>query len=221
MVDKKVTAVSAQKRNPNRVNVFLDGEYGFSLSRIVAAWIEPGRMLDQNKINELIDQDLDETIFQSALRFLGYRPRSEKEIKTKLQQKGFPDEKIDSVIRKMRDSNMIRDDQFAISWVESRNEFHPRSQRLIRYELRNKGIKEEVITEVLQHSTNDQQMAEKAAEKMKNRYAGLDWQNFRNKFSAYLARKGFTYDVISTTVKRTWDELQSEKNYGKNEDPGE
>jgi regulatory protein len=116
---------------------------------------------------------------------------------------------------------MIRDDQFAASWVESRNEFHPRSQRLIRFELRNKGIKEEVITEALQHSENDQQMAEKAAEKMKNRYTGLDWQNFRNKFSAYLVRKGFTYDVINVTVKKTWDELQSEKTMEKIEDLGE
>ena len=174
MVENKITAITAQKRNPNRVNVFLDGEYRFSLARIVAAWLEPGKVLNQEQISELIDKDTEENVFQSALRFLDFRPRSEGEIRLKLKQKGFEPEKIDLVIDKLRSSNLLHDDRFAASWVESRNEFHPRSQRLMRYELRNKGINENQIDEALKSSANDQDLALKAAKKTARRYNGLD-----------------------------------------------
>ena len=36
---KKITALTVQKKNPNRVNVHLDGEFAFGLARIVAAWL--------------------------------------------------------------------------------------------------------------------------------------------------------------------------------------
>ena len=203
------------------MNVFLDGEYSFSLSRIVAAWLEPGKVLDQKQIDELIDKDTEENVLQSALRFLDFRPRSEGEIRIKLKQKGFETENIETVVEKLRTSNLLRDDHFASSWVDSRNEFHPRSQKLIRYELRNKGINDIQIDEALKGSANDQELAQKAAKKVVRRYSGLDWQEFRKKLSAHLARRGFSYDIVSPVVKMTWDELQSETILMENEEPGE
>lgn len=221
MVENKITAITAQKRNPNRVNVFLDGEYSFSLSRIVAAWLEPGKILDQKQIDELIDKDTEEKVFQSALRFLDFRPRSEREIRIKLRQKGFETDKINTVVEKLRASNLLQDDHFAVSWVDSRNEFHPRSQKLMRYELRNKGINDRQIDEALKGSANDQELAQKAAKKVVRRYSGLEWQEFRKKLSAHLVRRGFSYDVVSPVVKMAWDELQSETILMENEEPGE
>ncbi len=221
MVENKITAITAQKRNPRRVNVFLDGEYSFSLSRVVAAWLEPGKVLDQKQIDELINKDTEENVLQSALRFLDFRPRSEGEIRIKLKQKGFETENIETAVEKLRTSNLLRDDHFASSWVDSRNEFHPRSQKLIRYELRNKGINDKQIDEALKGSANDQELAQKAAKKVVRRYSGLDWQEFRKKLSAHLARRGFSYDIVSPVVKMTWDELQSETILMENEEPGE
>jgi regulatory protein len=221
MDENKVTAITAQKRNPNRVNVFLDGEYRFSLSRIVAAWLEPGRILDQKQIDELIDKDTEENVLQSALRFLDFRPRSEGEIRIKLKQKGFETEKIDVVVSKLRTSNVLHDDHFAASWVDSRNEFHPRSQKLIRYELRNKGINDQQIDKALKSSANDHELALKAGKKVARRYSGLDWQEFRKKLSTHLARRGFSYDIVSPVVKMIWDELQSETILMENEESGE
>ncbi len=221
MIENRITAITTQKRNPNRVNVFLDGEYRFSLSRIIAAWLEPGKVLDQKQIDELLDKDTDEKVLQSALKLLDYRPRSERELQARLSKKGFEPDKIETVIVKLRDSKIVRDDQFAASWVESRNEFHPRSQRLIRYELRNKGINEELIDEALQHSANDQVLALQAANKIIKRYSGLDWQTFQKKMVGHLIRRGFSYDVISPVVKKLWNELQNEPSYLENEEFGE
>ncbi len=218
MGERKVTAITAQKRNPNRVNVFLDGEYSFSLSRIVAAWLEPGKTLDQKQIGNLIEKDGEEQVLQSAMLLVSRRPRSEKEVRMRLQQKGYEPETIDRVVEKLRSASVLRDDHFAELWIDSRNEFHPRSQRLMRHELRNKGITDKDIDEALKSSANDQDLALKAAAKVTRRYQGLNWLAFRTKMSAHLARRGFPYDVISLTVQKIWDELQSENNLMENEE---
>jgi regulatory protein len=212
MVDKRITAITVQKRNPDRVNIYLDGEYGLSLSRLVAAWLEPGKVLNQQQIDELVEGDTKEKVLQSALKLVDFRSRTERELKDKLSKKGFDQEKIEGVLVKLRESRIVQDDRFAESWVENRNNFHPRSQRLIKYELKNKGITEEVIEEALKNSADDEALAYNAAIKMRNRYSGFDWQVFQKKISAYLLRKGFSYDVVSSTVKKVWQELQNEEN---------
>ena len=54
---KQITDLKAQKRNHQRVNVYLDGEYAFGLSRIVAAWLHVGQELSPEKIKELKLED--------------------------------------------------------------------------------------------------------------------------------------------------------------------
>jgi regulatory protein len=221
MVAKRITAITAQKRNPNRVNVYLDGEFSFSLSRIVAAWLVPGDLVDQKKIEELLEKDTDEKVFQAALRFLEYRPRTEREIRVKLQQKGVEPQIAEAVVLRLRNSGMVRDEVFAQAWVESRNAFRPRSQRLVRYELRSKGIDDALIDKALQGSAEDKELALRAAEKQMRRYSSLEWKEFQTKMTAFLARKGFSYDVISATVRNAWNELQSEQTTNENEELGE
>jgi len=212
MEDKRITEITAQSRNPNRVNIFLDGEFSFSLSRLVAAWLEPGKVLNQEQIDDLVERDTKEKILQAALKLVDYRPRTENELREKLSKKGFDEEKIEGVVEKLRESKVIQDNRFAESWVENRNEFHPRSRRLIMYELKSKGINEEVIEEALKNSANDEVLAINAARKLKNRYSGLEWPVFQKKTSAHLLRKGFSYDVVSSTVKKVWQEMQNDEN---------
>ena len=49
-MDQKITALKAQKRNPNRINVYLDGIFAFGLARVVAAWLQVGQTLSDEKI---------------------------------------------------------------------------------------------------------------------------------------------------------------------------
>jgi len=74
---KKITALVIQKRNPNRVNLYLDGEYAFGVARIVAAWLRVGAELDEKKIEKLQVEDARERALQQAMLFLSYRARSE------------------------------------------------------------------------------------------------------------------------------------------------
>lgn len=221
MTEKRITAITAQKQNPNRVNIYLDGDYSFSLSRLIAAWLEPGKILDQKQIDELLEKDSKEKTLQAALKLIDYHARTEKEVRDKLSKKGFESANIEDVIAKLRENKMLADGEFAESWVENRNQFHPRSQRLMKYELRNKGISEDQIEEALKSSARDDTLALMAANKVRNRFAELDWQDFQRKMMAYLLRKGFSYEVVIPTIKMVWRDLQNDKKYMENEEFGE
>jgi regulatory protein len=220
MTEKRITALTVQKRNPNRVNVYLDGEFAFGLSRIVAAWLENGRTLTQLEIDDLMRKDTSEVAFQKAIKLLDYRPRTGQEIRRKLHQKGFEPGQIEQVMERLESAHLIQDEKFAASWVESRNQFRPRSKRVLQYELRSKGIDEGLIAKALEGSVEDLELATRAAAKMVRRLASLDWQEFKKKLSAFLARRGFSYDTVTQVVKTSWDELQSEATILENEEFG-
>ncbi|HOG79782.1 MAG TPA: hypothetical protein PK454_08510, partial [Anaerolineaceae bacterium] len=67
-MDQKITALKVQKRNPNRVNVYLDGDFAFGLARVVAAWLQIGQILTPEKITSLQAQDTHEVAYQKALQ---------------------------------------------------------------------------------------------------------------------------------------------------------
>jgi regulatory protein len=213
MMERIITAIKVQKHNPDRVNIDLDGEFAFGLSRLVAAWLKPGDHLSEEKINTLIEKDALEVAYQRALDLLNYRPRSEKEIRHKLLDKGFQPGQIDQVVGKLKQTNLVRDEAFARMWVESRNEFHPRSRKLLRCELRNKGIAERHIDTALKEMPEEEELALKAAMHYIRRLQGKDWQTFRNRLSGFLARRGFSYSTISPIVKSLWDQQKTAVNH--------
>lgn len=207
MTEKKITAIQAQKRNPDRVSIDLDGEFAFGLSRIVAAWLKIGDLLSEEKISSLKNSDTTEVAFQKALHLLDYHPRTEKEIRQRLTQKGFELDEIEIVITRLRNANLVQDQQFARMWVENRNEYHPRSQRLMRYELRNKGVSDVMIDNAMADSADDVDLATRAATKHARKLTGSDWLEFRKRLSAFLARRGFSYGTIAPVVQYVWNSV--------------
>jgi regulatory protein len=207
-MDRKITALKAQKRNQNRISVFLDGEFAFGLARIVAAWLHVGQLLNEEQINKLLSQDTEEVAYLKALRYLSYRPRSEAEVRQKMISSGYAETVIEKVITRLRDSKFIQDPQFAQMWVENRSTFRPRSQRVLKMELRQKGIHDDTIEAALA-DVDDDDLAYQAAARRAQKYAGLEWQDFREKLSGFLARRGFSYGTIAPVVRQVWAELKS------------
>lgn len=204
----RITGLEAQQKNNHRVNVYLDGEFAFGLSRIVSAWLQPGQEISEEKIQELKAQDAREVAFQRAIRYLDYRPRSTAEVRKKLAEKEIPEEIVDLVIERLEELKILDDARYAASWVESRNEFRPRSKRLLQYELRQRGIDQENIEKALDN-LDEQSLAYQAAAKQSRRLEGCDWQNFQKKLYAHLARRGFDYDTIQSVVQQVWSEKTS------------
>lgn len=204
-MSRKITALQAQKRNPDRVNVFLDQEFAFALSRIVAAWLRVGQELSDEKIAELQAEDAQEMAYQRALNFLNYRPRSEVEVRRNLQGHRISEATIGEVIERLKRSGLLDDERFAQTWIENRSEFHPRSRRALAMEMRQHGLDSKLIDQALQ-SVDEEGLAYQAAAKAARRLKGLERSEFRLKLTSYLARRGFDYDAIKQAIERVWQE---------------
>jgi regulatory protein len=209
-MDRKITALKAQKRYPNRVSVYLDGEFAFGLARIVAAWLHVGQTLNEQQILKLQNQDTVEVAYQKALRHLSYRPRSEAEVRQKLESSGYTEAVVETVTTRLLENKLIHDPQFAQMWIENRSTFRPRSRRVMKMELKQKGIHDETIEAALADAVGDEDLAYQAATRRAHKYAGLEWQPFREKLSGFLARRGFSYGTIAPVVRQVWEELKAE-----------
>jgi regulatory protein len=211
---KKITALKAQKRNHQRVSVFLDGEYAFGLSRIVAAWLHIGQELSDEKIAELQAQDGQEIAYQKAIRLIGYRMRSESELQRYLQDQGISNGTIEEVSERLKSNGLIDDLSFARMWVENRNEFRPRSHRMLSIELQRKGIPQDIVSQILEEIPSDEILAYQAAQKQVRKYQHLEWSDFRRKLTSFLARRGFSYGIIKPIVSQLWTELKPDDQIG-------
>ena len=206
---KKITALQVQKRNPNRVNIHLDGEYAFGLARMVAAWLHTGQELDDEKIAQLQNEDARERAMQQSLLFLSYRARSEKEIRQNLSKHEIPETVIEETLERLRENGFANDKQFASAWVENRSTFRPRGRRALAIELRQKGIADSTIESALEN-LNEETLAYQAGLKKARKLKVQEWSDFRKKTSDFLARRGFSYSVIAPIVSRLWNELHAE-----------
>ena len=207
-MEKTITALESQKKHPDRINVFLDGEFAFGLSRYVGAWLSTGQKIDEAKIKSLITTDEKERALQSALRFIGYKQRTEAEIIKKLEKLDFSSEVIDTIMNELREKKYIDDHEFASQWIEIRAESKPRGKNLFQFELRKKGIAEDVIESAIGSIPNEAEMALRLGKKYLKRFSSLKDDDFQKKMLGILSRRAFPYSV----VKETLDELTRIRN---------
>jgi regulatory protein len=201
-MEKIITALEPQKKNPERINVYLDDQFAFGISRFVGAWLKRGDKLEDAKIRELLDDDQREVALQRALRFIAFQPRSEKEVTEKLTAAGIDEAIIETVMQELKEKNYLDDQRFAQNWIESRCASKPRSYRFYSYELKRKGISEEEIDQALQAAPPEEELAYQLGRKYLARYAALNPEDFKKKLQGVLARRAFSYDVIRQTINK-------------------
>jgi regulatory protein len=207
-MEHKITALIAQKRNRQRINIYLDGDFAFGLSRFVAAWLHVGENITDSKIAELIREDALETSYQIALRYINYRPRTETEMRGHLRKKEIPIEVITETINRLKRNGLINDHSFAEKWIEDRAVFRPRSRKMLIAELRQHGITDEIISQVIERVDSDEdETAFQIAQKQAHRYQGLEWRDFRLKLSRYLLQHGFDYGTTTKVVTLLWEKI--------------
>ena len=215
---RKITALKYQKHNKDRVNVYLDGMFAFGLTAVEAIHLSVGQTLAADEIIELQMKDDIERAYERALNYLSYRPRSKAEVQRNLRRKDVDDRVIDVVIERLTRASLVDDREFARYWVENRARFNPRGLRGLRYELRRKGVADEIIDEAL--TTIDvQAAAREAADAGARRLSHEPPRDFRRKLKAYMARRGFSYALIKPLVEEKLEEkragrtMESEESY--------
>jgi len=190
-----------------RVNVFIENTFSFSLSLDLALQhgLKKGVVIDADFLKVLLREDGDAKALARALYYLGYRARSENEVRTKLREKEFPDGVIDRVLEKLRANNLLNDADFAQNWVENRARIRPRGARLLQQELRQKGISQQTIAAALPDEDAELTNAISALQKMlqskERAWANLEERQKHQKAMQYLMRRGFNYAVC----KEAWD----------------
>ena len=207
----KVTALQARGRNRQRVDVYLDGKRAFSLTALEAAGLRLGQDISQEEIAGLRERDVRQEAHETALRYLGYRPRSAEEVRRHLEEHGFPSEVQRETLAHLRESGFLDDVAFVHFWVENREQFRPRGRRALRYELRQKGIDAELIEEALA-SVDEEASAYEAARPQAVRLVQqrLETQAFSHKLGQFLIRRGYGYEVVRRVVSRLWRELRDD-----------
>mgnify|MGYP000194439395 CR=1 FL=1 len=195
-----ITALRFQKHNQNRVSVYIDGQFAFGLAAIEAARLRVGQELSDEDVARLKERDEVERSHERALNFLSYRPRSTTEVRRNLRRKNVADEIIEEVIERLERAGLLDDVEFARYWVENRMQFKPRGVRALRHELRQRGVSDAVIAEVLQ-DFDEEAAARKAAQAGARRLAHLEPAEFRRKLGGYLTRRGFSYAVTGPLIE--------------------
>ncbi len=202
-----ITALRVQKRRKGRVNVYLDGQYAFGVANIVAAQLRVGQQLTGDDIADLRQQDALEEAYNRALNFLSYRPRSTAEVRRNLRKYQAPDSLIEAVVERLEGAGLLNDADFAEYWVEQRERFRPRSPRMLRQELREKGVASQHIEQAIQ-DLDEAASAHRLAGERAHRYAHLEREEFWRKMAGYLQRRGFRYHTIQSIIEELWQELE-------------
>lgn len=141
---------------------------------------------------------------EKALKLLAVRPRSEKELRQKLLQKGFAGKIVFEVISDLKKVDLINDEKFAESWASARLANKPMGRYLLKQELFRKGIKKELIEEVIEKSFEDEkeiELAKKLLDKRKKLFKNLEDRKVQKKLADFLLRRGFSYDIVNKVMR--------------------
>ena len=211
MLEGVITAVEPQqRRGGRRSNVFLDGRYAFSVASDVAVGLRVGQPISADAAAKLLSEDELARCYDAALRFLALRPRSEREVRQRLARHGYPGELVDRVLDKLRHLALVDDAAFAGYWIAQRQTHRPRGARLLKAELRQKGLSADLAGEALAEVKDDAESAYQAAAKRARGLGGLDERTFRQRLGGFLQRRGFGYESANAAVTRLWHERSSE-----------
>lgn len=212
----KVTGISAQQKDPNRLNILVDGKFRFSLdiSQVTDLGIRVGKEFTEEELDEFEVESQFGKLYGRALEYCIMRPHSAREVRDYLYRKthgtrvrnrrtgeikerpGVSVELTTRVFERLLDKGYIDDAKFTRWWVENRNQRKGTSRRKLQSELTAKGVTSSVIEEALAVTErNDSDELAKIVSKKRTKYPD------NQKFMQYLARQGFSYDDIKSAIE--------------------
>ncbi|MCC6381141.1 MAG: regulatory protein RecX [Dehalococcoidia bacterium] len=205
---RRIRAVRRARRGHGVILVLEDGsELNCSDEARVAAGLCAGQAVTDDLLAVLMEADERAAVHEAALRLLERRPRTALEIQRRLGRRGVSEEAATGEIDRLRHAGLIDDERFAAAWVEERARLTPRSQRLLRAELRQHGVSAETA-EAATAAVDDEEAALVLA---RRKAAGGRWgdeRTFAARVGGFLERRGFGYDVAARAVRTAWRERE-------------
>lgn len=200
-----ISSIEEQKKK-GRFNIFLEGEYAFGLYRetIYHFGLRTKDELDEKRIEEL--KSYDEINFgkKVAYRFLNFKPRSEKEVRTKLKGHKLSDESIDKILDSLKEFKFVNDEQYAKMYIESKISLKPEGRMSLKIKLAQKGIGKETSEKTVEENYTEETEFQKALDlvtKYKKKVKAKTAIEKKQKCYKHLLSKGFSYDLINRVLK--------------------
>lgn len=195
-----ISNLKPQVSNPGRVSVFINNRYKFALSlnSLAEAKLKIGQLLSQTELKQLAALAVDDKAYINALNLLSRRPRSELELRQYLSRRSYPDSTIAKTLQRLASLGYVDDAGFARQWVANRRNFRQASSLKIRFELRQKGINDQLIAEALgETAASDEQAIKQLIAKKLRSSAKPTYQQLM----AFLLRRGYHYSTVKQALK--------------------
>ena len=201
-----ITKIEAQKKDPDRVSVYIDGAFAFGMKNedAFAYGLTEGAELSEADRDKIIGETALVSARDAAVKYLSYRMRSRREIEKYLAKKGFSDAVTDETVGALTKYNYINDLEFARAYIADCLRFNKWGMKKIRYELALKGVAGEVADEAATNAeySSDEVLIGLIEKKLGGRGVDeTDWKEKRKLFG-YLMNRGFSYDEISAAYKK-------------------
>ena len=205
----EITAITPQIKDKRRCNVYVDGRFccGLTLESLVKNRLKVGQVVTEERLAEIQLESEKNTAFDKALTHLSATRKTEKEMRTFLAKKGYLPAVADYVLEKLREYNFLNDTEYAEAYAE--HAVKHKGGRLIRMELKGKGVSDTAIDAAL--STLDGEQEEEAAKALLQKYMRgkpINVQTLQKGYR-YLMGKGFDYDVAKQALQ-AFGELEEE-----------
>lgn len=204
----KISGIEKQKKYRNRYNIFLDGEFAFGLyeDTIFKFGLRINDELTHEKIKEIRDSDEFNFGKYVAYSFLGYKPRSKKEVYKKLKENKISENAIDEILKLLTEQKYIDDSAYARLYIESKLSSKPSGRKLVKLKLLEKGIDKETADKVMDEIFNEEDEFESAKKLLAKYIKKLKSDNEferRKKCFSYLISRGFDFDTANKVLKET------------------
>ncbi|WP_459478238.1 recombination regulator RecX [Clostridium saccharoperbutylacetonicum] len=200
-----ITKIEVQKRNKERVNLFLDGEYALSISAelVYKEHLKVKDNIDYDKLKLLAEKEGFAKCKESALRIVERNYKTEKQVREKLKLKGYEENAIDYSIEFLKEYNFINDNYYANAFINDKS--NSMGSQKIKYNLIQKGVSKEIIEEALANvnKENERDIALEIAKKKLVVIKKKENDNYKisGKLYRYLISKGYEMDLVSDVVK--------------------
>lgn len=200
----KITSIKTQQRKKDRVSIYIDDNFSFGLSQDISYkfGLSVGMEVSNEFINEILLKEEERKVLDSALNFLSYRARSEKELYTRLTQKEYPHNFILNAITYCKEYGYLNDKEFALSFIRDKTNLNKYGPKKLRYELYKKGISQNIIDQVLvPDKDTEYDMALELGLKKLDRYKNDNKDAIYRKLGGFLQRKGYSHDIVYRVLR--------------------
>lgn len=201
-----ITSIEVQKKNKDRVNIFINNEFSFACSNelIYSHGLKKGLQVEPKSLEEVVKADEYIKGKTAALRYIERAMKTKKQVEDMLYKKEMSEETVSRVIEFLKNYSFIDDKRYAESFIKQK--LKESGKNKIKYDLLKKGIDEELIKELLDKvSSEDESTVALALAEKKVRILGKserDKGKLLGKVTKYLLSKGYTYDLINQVVNK-------------------